>query len=97
MRPPANHAAMAQRYSNWARQQVERANQTLNPKARNDRLALAEYYWQLAEGELAAAKRLEDAVKSSQLMAKVLPDRELEENANCIVPLPSLDIRTPVT
>jgi hypothetical protein len=30
---------------------------TLNPKARNDRLALAEYYSQLAELELAAAKR----------------------------------------
>jgi hypothetical protein len=88
---------MAQRYSDWARQQVERANQTLNPKARNDRLALAEYYSQLAEGELAAAKRSEGAVKSSQLMAKVLPDRELDENSNCIVPLPSLGIRAPVT
>jgi hypothetical protein len=48
---------MAQRYSDWARQQVDRANRTLNPKARNDRLALAEYYLQLAELELAAAKR----------------------------------------
>ena len=54
-----NHATMAQRYSEWARQLVERANRTLNPKARNDRLALAEYYLQLAEVELAAAKRLQ--------------------------------------
>ena len=46
---------MAQRYSYWARQQIERAKRTLNPKARNDRLALAEYYSQLAEQELAAA------------------------------------------
>jgi hypothetical protein len=43
---------MAQRYRGWAQQQVDRANQTLNPKARNDRLALAEYYLQLAEAEL---------------------------------------------
>ena len=50
---------MAQRYSDWARQQADRANRTLNPKARNDRLALAEYYLQLAEVELATAKRLE--------------------------------------
>ena len=54
---------MAQRYSDWAREQVDRAGRTLNPKARNDRLALAEYYSQLAEQELAAAKRLEPAVK----------------------------------
>jgi hypothetical protein len=59
-----NHATMAQRYSDWARQQVDRANRTLNPKARNDRLALAEYYLQLAEQELVAAKRLESAVGS---------------------------------
>ena len=56
---------MAQRYADWAREQVDRAGRTLNPKARNDRLALAEYYSQLAEQELAAAKRLEPAVKPS--------------------------------
>jgi hypothetical protein len=60
--PPGHHAIMAQRYSDWAREQVDRANRTLNPKARNDRLALAEYYSQLAEQELAAAKRLEPVV-----------------------------------
>ena len=49
---------MAQRYSDWAREQVDRAGRTLNPKARNDRLALAEYYSQLAEQELAAATRI---------------------------------------
>jgi hypothetical protein len=54
---PRDHATMAQCYSDWAREQVDRANRTLNPKARNDRLALAEYYLQLAELELAAAKR----------------------------------------
>jgi hypothetical protein len=54
---PRDHATMAQCYFDWARQQVDRANRTLNPKARNDRLALAEYYLQLAEGELAAARR----------------------------------------
>jgi hypothetical protein len=56
---------MAQRYSDWAREQVDRAGRTLNPKARNDRLALAEYYSQLAEQELAAAKCLEPAVRPS--------------------------------
>jgi hypothetical protein len=56
--PPADHVIMAQRYSDWAREQVDRAGRTLNPKARNDRLALAEYYSQSAEQELAAAKRL---------------------------------------
>jgi|EndMetStandDraft_8_1072994.scaffolds.fasta_scaffold1738792_1 hypothetical protein len=55
--PPGHHATMAQRYSEWARQQVDRANRTLNAKARNDRLALAEYYLQLAERELAAGVR----------------------------------------
>jgi hypothetical protein len=49
---------MAQRYSEWARQQVDRADRTLNPKARNDRLALAEYYRRLADAELVAEKRL---------------------------------------
>jgi hypothetical protein len=58
MKPPANHAIMAQRYSGWARQQIERAKQTFNPKARRDRLALADYYSQLAERERVAAKRL---------------------------------------
>jgi hypothetical protein len=53
---PRDHATMAQHYFDWARQQLDRANRTLNPKARNDRLALAEYYLQLAEGVLAAAK-----------------------------------------
>jgi len=62
--PPEHHIIMAQRYSDWAREQVDRAGRTLNPKARNDRLALAEYYSQLAEQELAAAKqRLDPAVK----------------------------------
>jgi hypothetical protein len=46
----------------WAQQQLDRANRTLNPKARNDRLALAEYYLQLAEQERADAKRLKPAV-----------------------------------
>jgi hypothetical protein len=50
---------MAQSYFDWARQQVDRANRTLNAKARNDRLALAEYYLQLAKEALAAAKRSE--------------------------------------
>jgi hypothetical protein len=54
---------MAQRYADWAREQVDRASRTLNPKARNDRLALAEYYSQLAEQELASAKRLELAIR----------------------------------
>jgi hypothetical protein len=58
MNLPANHAIMVQRYSEWARQQIERANRTFNPKARSDRLALAEYYSQLAERERIAAKRL---------------------------------------
>ena len=60
---PGHHAIMAQCYSDWAREQVDRAGRTLNPKARNDRLALAEYYSQLAEQELAAAKRLEPALR----------------------------------
>lgn len=64
---------MAQRYSEWARQQVDRANRTLNPKARTDRLALAEYYLQLMEAELAAAKRLETAEGSSQIQANTFP------------------------
>jgi hypothetical protein len=51
---------MAQRYADWAREQVDRASRTLNPKARKDRLA--EYYSLLAEQELVAAKRLEPAV-----------------------------------
>ena len=73
MRPPANHAIMAQRYAEWAQQQVDRAKLTLNLKARNDRLALAEYYSQLAERELAAAEQLESTVEPSQLVADVLP------------------------
>jgi hypothetical protein len=60
---------MAQRYFDWAREQVDRANRTLNPKARNDRLALAEYYSQLAEQELVAAKRSELAVGPPQVPA----------------------------
>jgi hypothetical protein len=58
MKPPANHAIMAQRYSEWAREQIDRAKQTLNPKARSDRLALAEYYSRLAERERLAANGL---------------------------------------
>ena len=61
--PPGHHAIMAQRYFDWAREQIDRAGRTLNPKARNDRLALAEYYSLLAEQELAAAKRLEFAAR----------------------------------
>ena len=34
--PLRSHAIMAERYSDWAQQQVDRANQTVNPKARND-------------------------------------------------------------
>jgi hypothetical protein len=56
---------MAQRYSEWAQQQLDRAKLTVNPKARNDRLALAEYYSHLAEIELTAAERLKPAVKPS--------------------------------
>jgi hypothetical protein len=63
---------MAERYFDWAQQQVDRANRTLNPKARNDRLALAEYYFQLAEGELVAAKSLKASVGPPQIQAKVL-------------------------
>jgi hypothetical protein len=70
--PPGHHAIMAQRYSDWAQQQVDRANRTLNPKARSDRLALAEYYLQLAEQERAATKRLEPAVAPPQIPTKVL-------------------------
>jgi hypothetical protein len=73
MKPPANHAIMAQRYSEWAQQQLDRAKLTINPKARKDRLALAEYYSQLAELELAAAERLKSAVKPSPTVANVLP------------------------
>jgi aminopeptidase N len=74
MRPRANHATMAQRYSEWAQQQVDRAKLTVNPKARKDRLALAEYYSLLAERELAAAaERLESVLKRSQSVANVLP------------------------
>jgi hypothetical protein len=50
---------MAERYSDWARMQVHLAHQALNPKVRLDHLALAEFYLKLAEGELAAVKRLE--------------------------------------
>jgi hypothetical protein len=57
-RSPEHHAIMAQRYSDWAQQQVDRANRTLNPKARNHRLALAEYYLHLAAGELAASRSI---------------------------------------
>jgi hypothetical protein len=32
MNRPANHAIMAERYRNWAREQVDRAKLTLNPK-----------------------------------------------------------------
>ena len=67
--PPGHHAIMAQRYSDWAREQVDRAGRTLNPKARNDRLALAEYYSQLAEQELVAAKRSELAEGPPQVPA----------------------------
>jgi hypothetical protein len=66
---------MAQHYSDWARQQVDRANQTLNPKARNDRLALAEYYLQLAEAELAAAKRAEPLMAVRTEPDPTEPDR----------------------
>ena len=60
MRPPRpNHATMSQQYSDWARMQVHLAHESLNPKVRLDHLALAEFYLQLAEGELAASKRLE--------------------------------------
>jgi hypothetical protein len=72
--PPEHHAIMAQRHSEWARQQVDRADRTLNPKARNDRLALAEYYSQLAERELVAAKRLEPAVGPPQVAGERLAD-----------------------
>jgi hypothetical protein len=64
MKLPANHAIMAQRYSEWARQQIERAKGTLNPKARSDRLALAEYYSRLAERELVAANGLAETKPS---------------------------------
>ena len=66
---PGHHAIMAQRYSNWAREQVDRADRRLNPKARNDRLALAEYYSQLAEQELVAARCSEPAVGPPQVPA----------------------------
>jgi hypothetical protein len=71
--PLGHHAIMAQRYSDWAQQQIDRSNRTLNPKARNDRLALAEYYLQLAEQELVAAKRLEAAVAPPQIRANTFP------------------------
>jgi hypothetical protein len=65
--PPTNHVTMAQHYAGWAQQQIDRANRTLNSKARNDRLALAEYYSQLAERELVAAKLLDAAAGSPQM------------------------------
>jgi hypothetical protein len=71
--PPGHHAIMAQRYSGWARQQIDRANRTLNSKARNDRLALAEYYLQLAEQERAAAKRLEVALAPPAKVLSPIP------------------------
>ena len=81
--PPGHHAIMAQRYSDWAREQVDRANRTLNPKARNDRLALAEYYSQLAEQELAAAKRLEPAVKPpAATPSAAIPTHDLISTGN---------------
>jgi hypothetical protein len=64
MKPPANHAIMAQRYSEWARQQIERAKRTRNPEARSDRLALAEYYSRLAERELVAADPLAETKRA---------------------------------
>ena len=79
--PPGHHAIMAQRYSEWARQQVDRANQTLNPKARNDRLALAEYYLQLAESELAASRR----IAGQTIQEK--PDAAIEASASSIPPV----------
>jgi hypothetical protein len=81
--PPAHHAIMAQRYSDWAREQVNRAGRTLNPKARNDRLALAEYYSQLAEQELAAAKHLEPEVRPpTATPSAATPAHDLISTAN---------------
>jgi hypothetical protein len=54
-----DHAAIAQRYSYWAWQQIELAGQSPNPKVRHDRLALSEYYFMLAKAELTAVERLE--------------------------------------
>jgi hypothetical protein len=77
--PPDHHAIMAQRYSDWAREQLDRAGRTLNPKARNDRLALAGYYSQLAEQELAAAKRLEPAPAK---LSAAIPTHDLISTGN---------------
>jgi hypothetical protein len=70
----------AQRYSDWAQQQVDRADRTLNPKAQLDRLALAEYYLGLAEKELAAAKGLEP--QSGHLQLASLPIAATATNSN---------------
>jgi len=59
MKLAVDHTALAQCYSQWARKQINLAEQSLNPKARNDRFALAEYYFSLAKAELAAVKCLD--------------------------------------
>jgi hypothetical protein len=87
--PPGHHAIMAQRYSDWAQQQLDRANRTLNPKARNDRLALAEYYLQLAEQERAAVKRLEPAVVPPRAFSSIPQELLPSERAPSIRPVGS--------
>ena len=52
-----DHAALAQRYAYWALQQINLAERSSNPKVREDRVALAEYYFTLAEAEMRAVKR----------------------------------------
>jgi len=56
---PASHVTMARRYSDWARQQADLADRSLNPKVRQDHLALADFYLQLANEEVAAANSLD--------------------------------------
>ena len=68
---------MAQRYSDWAREQVDRAGRTLNLKARNDRLALAEYYSQLAEQELAAVDPAARPPSATPVTHHLMPDTEV--------------------
>src|SRR6516162_9283578 len=95
--PPGHHAIMAQRYSDWAREQVDRAGRTRNPKARNDRLALAEYYSQLAEQELAAANRLEPAIKPpAATPSAAIPTHDLDLNLEPTGASNRIEVQAPV-
>src|SRR5262245_39141336 len=61
MRPPPDRRARAQRYIDWARKQIDLAEQTIGDRARAQHVALAERYLRLAEKELVAIKRRVEA------------------------------------